>query len=70
MRESGFKKISEGFDYVIMGHRHKPQAVPFENGFYINLGDWINHFSYGVFKNGRFELKTFYDFKNQKISVK
>ncbi|MBK7252827.1 MAG: hypothetical protein IPI04_02645 [Ignavibacteria bacterium] len=55
---------------MIMGHRHKPQAVPFENGFYINLGDWINHFSYGVFKNGRFELKTFYDFKNQKISVK
>lgn len=70
MRESGFKKISEGFDYVIMGHRHIPQAVPFENGFYINLGDWINYFSYGVFKNGRFELKTFYDFKNQKISIK
>ena len=54
-------------DHVIGFDR---RAVPFENGFYINLGDWINHFSYGVFKNGRFELKTFYDFKNQKISVK
>ncbi len=64
LRESAFKKISEGFDYVIMGHRHIPQMTPFENGFYINLGDWIDYFTFGVFKNGCFELKAFNDHKN------
>jgi UDP-2,3-diacylglucosamine hydrolase len=63
MRESAFKKISEGFDYVIMGHRHFPQMTGFEKGYYINLGDWIDYFTYGVFRNNKFELKTFYDFK-------
>ncbi|MDQ3020440.1 MAG: UDP-2,3-diacylglucosamine diphosphatase [Bacteroidota bacterium] len=64
MKEYAFKKISEGFDYVIMGHRHFPQITGFEKGYYINLGDWINFFTYGVFENNKFELKTFYDFKN------
>lgn len=59
MKEFAFKKINEGFDYVIMGHRHVPQMTKFENGFYINLGDWIDFFSYGIFKKGNFELKKF-----------
>ncbi|MCY7361966.1 MAG: UDP-2,3-diacylglucosamine diphosphatase [Ignavibacteria bacterium] len=66
MKEGAFKKISEGFDYVIMGHRHKPQMTAFEKGYYINLGDWIDYFTYGVFKDSKFELKTFYDFKKEK----
>lgn len=61
------KKISEGFDYVVMGHRHRPQLSKFENGFYINLGDWIEYFTYGVFRENEFELKTFYDLKNNGI---
>lgn len=63
MRDYAFKKISEGFDYVIMGHRHYPQITNFEKGYYINLGDWIDYFTYGIFKNNKFELKKFYDFK-------
>jgi hypothetical protein len=25
------------------------------------LGDWISHFSYGVFENGKMEIKFFKD---------
>ena len=35
-------------------------------GYYINLGDWIDHFSYGVYADGKFELKTFYDLNDKR----
>ena len=62
MREFAEMKIKEGSDYVIMGHFHKPQNIPVEagnnrTGYYITLGDWIKHNSYGVYSNGNFELK-------------
>jgi UDP-2,3-diacylglucosamine hydrolase len=41
MRDFAFKKIDEGFDYVIMGHRHKVEFLPHNNGIYVNLGDWL-----------------------------
>ncbi|HRS01053.1 MAG TPA: UDP-2,3-diacylglucosamine diphosphatase [Bacteroidota bacterium] len=41
MRDFAFKKIDEGFDYVIMGHRHKVEYLPYNSGIYINLGDWL-----------------------------
>jgi len=66
MKEFAMKKIDEGFDFVIMGHRHSPQMSELNKGYYINLGDWIEHFTYGVFKDKTFELKTFYDYKRNK----
>jgi len=30
-----------------------------ENSKYINLGDWINHFTYAVFDGENVELKKF-----------
>jgi UDP-2,3-diacylglucosamine hydrolase len=39
-------KIEEGFDVVIMGHRHKALKKPIGTGTYINLGDWITHCTY------------------------
>jgi UDP-2,3-diacylglucosamine hydrolase len=30
-----------------------------ENSTYINLGDWIGYFTYGVFDGEKFELKEF-----------
>ena len=43
------KQFMKGFDYVIMGHRHDP-LVHEENGKkYVNLGDWLTNFSYGVY---------------------
>jgi UDP-2,3-diacylglucosamine hydrolase len=30
-----------------------------EKSNYINLGDWITYFTYGVFDGEKFELKTY-----------
>ena len=38
------------FDYLIFGHRHLPLDIPVGNASrYINLGEWINYYSYAVF---------------------
>lgn len=50
------KKIDEGFDYVIMGHKHKVQFVNYKNGYYINLGEWIKNPHYGKFDGNEFQL--------------
>jgi UDP-2,3-diacylglucosamine hydrolase len=50
----------EFFDYFVFGHRHIPGVYPIgENTSYINLGDWLKHFTYGVFDGKTFELKEF-----------
>lgn len=52
----------EDVDYFIFGHRHLLLDLPLEKkSRYINLGDWITHFSYGVFDGENFELKTYKD---------
>lgn len=43
------QKFKEGFDYVIMGHRHNPFTHQEGEKKYINLGDWLENFSYAVF---------------------
>ena len=50
-------KIEEGFDIVIMGHRHSPVCTGIGRGLYINLGDWIEHNTYAELSGGRIELK-------------
>lgn len=49
-------KIAEGFDYVIMGHRHKLVHEKISTGSYINLGEWIHNPSFAFFDGE--ELKT------------
>ena len=45
-------------DYFIFGHRHLPLNVRLDkSSTYINLGDWITHFTYGVFDGRKLELK-------------
>jgi UDP-2,3-diacylglucosamine hydrolase len=52
------KKIAEGFDYVIMGHRHKAEMIDIEGkGTYINLGDWLKSYTYGVFDENGFRIE-------------
>jgi UDP-2,3-diacylglucosamine hydrolase len=51
-------KIKQGFDAVIMGHTHHPEIMNYENGVYLNLGDWFKNFSFGKLKEGRFYLET------------
>jgi len=51
----------EHFDYFVFGHRHMPFDMPLKNGISrcINIGDWLWHFSYGVFDGTRMELRKF-----------
>ncbi|WP_310993286.1 UDP-2,3-diacylglucosamine diphosphatase [Aequorivita marina] len=54
------KLESKHYDYFIFGHRHLPMDIEVgKNSTYYNLGDWINHYTYGVFDGASFELKTF-----------
>ena len=48
------------FDYLIFGHRHLPIEFDLnENSKYINIGDWISYFSYGVLDENGFKLEYF-----------
>lgn len=48
------------YDYFIYGHRHLPMDIELQPGSrYINLGDWIKHFTYAVFDGEKMELKEF-----------
>ncbi|MDQ8747395.1 UDP-2,3-diacylglucosamine hydrolase [Elizabethkingia miricola] len=55
------KLKTEKIDYFIFGHRHLPMVLDLNAGQskYINLGDWIGYFTYGVFDGDHFELKTY-----------
>ena len=53
------KLKEEHFDYLIFGHRHLPIEIPLnEKAKYVNLGDWIRSYTYGVFDGKKFELKV------------
>ncbi|RZJ33562.1 MAG: UDP-2,3-diacylglucosamine diphosphatase [Flavobacterium sp.] len=51
------KLETKHYDYFIFGHRHLPMKIALnDNSTYINLGDWIGYFTYGVFDGNQFEL--------------
>lgn len=50
----------EHFDHFVFGHRHLPLDLKVgENSQYVNLGDWISYFTYGVFDGTTLELKEY-----------
>lgn len=49
-------KIEEGFDYVILGHKHLKEHIKYKNGEYINLGDWFKEPNIGVYFNDNFSF--------------
>jgi len=54
------KLETEHYDYFVFGHRHLPMKVDLgQQATYYNLGDWISHYTYGVFDGEAFELRTF-----------
>ena len=53
------KLKEEHFDYMVFGHRHLPLDIAIEKSRYINLGDWMHHFTYAVFDGEELELKKF-----------
>ncbi|TPN87736.1 UDP-2,3-diacylglucosamine diphosphatase [Aquimarina algicola] len=47
-------------DYFVFGHRHLPMEITLnEKSQYINLGDWIVHYTYAVFDGNELKLETF-----------
>lgn len=54
------RKLSQKHrDFFVFGHRHLPMEIDLEQGSrYVNLGDWIHHFTYGEFDGKSFQLKT------------
>ena len=45
------------YDYMLFGHRHLPIDMEVKPGSrYINLGDWITYFTYGVFDGTEVKL--------------
>lgn len=48
---------TEHFDYFIFGHRHLMIDMPIgKSSRFINLGDWLYNFSYGVYDGENFQL--------------
>ena len=52
------QKFDEGFDYAIFGHLHYPRYQEIGTKIYINLGDWIESFSYAEFSGSGLRLST------------
>ncbi|MCB0426010.1 MAG: UDP-2,3-diacylglucosamine diphosphatase [Mangrovimonas sp.] len=55
------KKLEEKHrDFFVFGHRHLPLEIDLgNNSKYINLGDWISHYTYGVFDGEKMALKNY-----------
>jgi UDP-2,3-diacylglucosamine hydrolase len=55
------KKLEEKHrDYFVFGHRHLPLEINLNSSSkYINLGDWITYYTYGVFDGKQMELKKY-----------
>ena len=64
------KLKKEHFDFFIIGHRHIPYDIKISNNSrIINLGDWINNFSFAVLDGQKLELKS-YLLNNEKNIIK
>jgi UDP-2,3-diacylglucosamine hydrolase len=63
LREFAAARFREGYDAVVAGHFHLPLLETAEDGTggtLLALGDWITHFTYGEWTDGKFSLKTFH----------
>jgi len=56
------KKMEEKdhYDFYVFGHRHLPIDFAINDiSRYINLGEWISQFNYGIFDGNNFRLEKF-----------
>ncbi|GAA0872607.1 UDP-2,3-diacylglucosamine diphosphatase [Gangjinia marincola] len=55
------RKLNEKHrDYFVFGHRHLPLEIPLnDSSTYINLGDWITYYTYGVFDGTDLSLEKY-----------
>lgn len=50
--------LAKHYDYFVFGHRHLPLNVKLApDSVYVNLGDWITHYSYAVMEDGVLTLQ-------------
>ncbi len=62
VRDFAAARFKEGYDAVVIGHFHLPlleQSADGGNKTLLSLGDWILHFSYGEWQDGKFSLRTY-----------
>lgn len=53
-------KENPEIDYCIFGHYHRPVVSSLPGGkTFVLLGDWLVHFTFGVYDNGSFKLHEF-----------
>ncbi len=45
-RDFAASKLAEGYEVVLMGHTHQPKIEQSNGKTFINLGDWMTHFTY------------------------
>lgn len=57
----------EHFDFFLFGHRHIPFDVRIGNSRVVNLGDWINNFTYAVWNGRDLELHSIVTDKEEGI---
>ena len=49
-------------DFFVFGHRHLPLEIELtDNSKYVNLGDWIQYYTFGEFDGKELTLKTYDD---------
>ncbi len=51
------EKFKKGFDFVILGHYHLPTKFSENNQVFMNIGDWVENFSYGYYDGDKISLK-------------
>ena len=64
IRQHALERLhKDDIDVFVAGHSHIPvdESIEVEGRVkrYINLGDWLTHFTYGELARGQFELKSF-----------
>ncbi len=54
-------RFKEGYNGVIMGHAHRPLVYREQDHTYLNIGDWMTHFTYGKLVDGNLTLEHWLD---------
>jgi len=59
MRSHARTLLQADCDVVVLAHLHHPELLDTGSGIYLNTGDWIRHFTYGLIRDGRVTLGRF-----------
>ena len=52
-------QLGRNYDFVVMGHRHDAGLFKEEGGVFLQIGDWMNKGSFGVYENDEIKLKFY-----------